>query len=98
MEIVFTERAHLMCPHMCFGIAMSVDHVFDEKQIRESFGIIGGNHPFLNAVLGHDKKDNGYFYDIDYPVDGEAKPGYYIFIAYDSSTAEYIMHGFCFVS
>lgn len=64
MEKIFTERAHLMCPHMIFGIAMSVDRVFDPGAIGKSFGILAGNHPFLNAVLGHDEKDNCYYYDV----------------------------------
>ena len=64
MEQIFTERAHLMCPHMNFGIAMCVDRVFDPGAINSSFDVLAGNHPFLRAVLGYDEKDNRYYYDV----------------------------------
>ena len=64
MEKIFTERAHLMCPHMNFGIAMVVARAFDARLIREAFDRLAADHPFLNAVLGYDEKDNSYFYDI----------------------------------
>ena len=64
MQKIFTERAHLMCPHMNFGIAMTIGHVFDCRLITEAFGKLSDNHPFLRAVLGHDEKDNSYFYDV----------------------------------
>ena len=64
MEKIFTERAHLMCPHMNFGIAMTIDCNYDYDQIKEVFERIAGNHPFLRAVIGHDETDNSYFYDI----------------------------------
>ena len=64
MQKIFTERAHLMCPHMNFGIAMGVAAAFDARLIKEAFDKLAANHPFLNAVLGHDEKDNSYFYDV----------------------------------
>ena len=64
MEKIFTERAHLMCPHMNFGIAMVVARAFDACLIREAFDRLAADHPFLNAVLGYDEKDNSYYYDI----------------------------------
>ena len=30
MQYLFTERAHLMRPHMRFGIAMSVSRAYDD--------------------------------------------------------------------
>ena len=64
MEKIFTERAHLMCPHMNFGIAMSVDRAYDSSRIKESFSILAADHPFLRAVLGFDESDNSYYYDV----------------------------------
>ena len=64
MEKIFTERAHLMCPRMNFGIALSVGHPFDENRIKETFEILVRNHPFLTAVLGHDESSNCFFYDM----------------------------------
>ena len=45
MQYLFTERAHLMCPHMNFGIAMAVRHPFDENRIRETIGRLSAAHP-----------------------------------------------------
>ncbi len=64
MEKIFTERAHLMCPKMMFGIAVNIDCAYMKEKISESFGILAEDHPFLRAVLGFDEKDNSYFYDI----------------------------------
>lgn len=61
---IFTERAHLMCPHMCFGIVMSIDSAFETGRLQKTFGQVAGNHPFLRAVLGYDEADNGYYYDV----------------------------------
>ena len=64
MERIFTERAHLMCPHMNFGIVMSVVKEFDEEKIRKAFERLSDAHPFLRSYLGYDKEDNSYFYDV----------------------------------
>ena len=64
MEKIFTERAHLMCPHMQFGIAVSIDAPFDIERIKETFNTLSENHPFLRAVIGHDETDNSYYYDV----------------------------------
>ena len=64
MEKIFTERAHLMCPKMNFGIAMSIDRGYDKKRVTDSIHILADDHPFLRAVLGFDQKDNGYFYNV----------------------------------
>lgn len=35
MEYLFTERAHLACPNMCFGIAASLGKI-ECKNLRSS--------------------------------------------------------------
>ena len=64
MEYVFTERAHLMCPQMYFGIAADIKTGFDESKIRESFSALSQAHPFLKALLGYDEAANAYFYNV----------------------------------
>jgi len=64
MEKIFTERAHLMCPCMCFGIAAAVNYPLDKERLTASFDVLAQNHPFLRSVIGYDAKDNGYFYDV----------------------------------
>ena len=64
MEYLFTERAHLMCPNMCFGIVATVNRFYDEARIRESFEQLSLAHPFLNALLGYEEEKNLYYYDV----------------------------------
>ena len=63
---LYTERAHLMCPNMNFGIVTELNSSFDEKKIRHTLDILVGAHPFLSALLGHEKDKNLFFYDITF--------------------------------
>ena len=54
MQYLFTERAHLMCPNMCFGIVLSVSCPYGEDKIRASADLLAAAHPFLNALLGYE--------------------------------------------
>lgn len=64
MEYLFTERAHLACPNMCFGITASLGKSFDKDRIEESVARLAEAHPFLRAQLGYEKESNSYFYDV----------------------------------
>ena len=64
MEYLFTERAHLACPNMCFAIAASLGKVFDKERIEETVTRLAEAHPFLRARLGYEKETNSYFYDV----------------------------------
>ena len=64
MEYLFTERAHLACPNMCFGIAASLGKAFDKERIEEGVARLAEAHPFLRARLGYEKETNSYFYDV----------------------------------
>ena len=64
MEYLFTERAHLMCPNMCFGMMAEVSAEFDKEKIKAAFSKMSEAHPFLRALLGYEKEGNRYFYDI----------------------------------
>ena len=64
MEYLFTERAHLACPNMCFAIAASLGKAFDKKRIEETVARLAEAHPFLRARLGYEKETNSYFYDV----------------------------------
>ena len=64
MEYIYTERAHLMCPGMCFGIALKVKAEFNQIKVRRALNTLAGAHPFLNAFLGFEEENNKYFYDI----------------------------------
>ena len=63
-QYLFTERAHLMCPDMTFGIAASVCAGFDPAKVTECAEKLSLAHPFLRAVIGHEEKTNAFFYDV----------------------------------
>lgn len=64
MQRIYTERAHLMCPNMCFGIVMAVNRPYDEAAIRDAVKRLAAAHPFLNALLGYDEAENVYYYRV----------------------------------
>ncbi len=64
MQYLFTERAHLMCPHMNFGIVMSVGVPYEEKRVRKAMEQLSAAHPFLNALLGYERDKNAYCYRV----------------------------------
>ena len=64
MEKIFTERAHLMCPKMNFGIAIHINRALERDKVMDSFQVLAEDHPFLRAVLGFDETDNGFYYDV----------------------------------
>lgn len=63
-QYLLTERAHLMCPNMCFGIAATIDAPYDSKRIKDSITALEMAHPFLRALLGYESDTNRYYYDI----------------------------------
>ena len=64
MEYLFTERAHLMCPRMSFGIVMQIDEPLSEVKIQETADVLAEAHPFLKACLGYEEKTDKYYYNI----------------------------------
>ncbi|MCR4949579.1 MAG: hypothetical protein K6A15_10520 [Treponema sp.] len=64
MEYLFTERAHLACPNMCFAITATLGKAFDKERIEECLAGLAEAHPFLRARLGYEKETNSYFYDV----------------------------------
>ena len=63
-QYLFTERAHLMYPGMCFGLAALIDAPHDAERIRAAVAALEEAHPFLRAVIGHQAEDNRFFYDV----------------------------------
>ncbi|MBP5249748.1 MAG: hypothetical protein J6Z46_07065 [Lachnospiraceae bacterium] len=64
MEYIFTERAHLMCPNMCFGIVMLINKEFNEGAIGNTVKKLAEAHPFLRAHIGFEEQENRFFYDV----------------------------------
>lgn len=63
-QYLYTERAHLMCPNMNFGITAEINSTFDEKRIRYTLSLLVKAHPFLSALLGFEEDTNRYYYHI----------------------------------
>ncbi|MBO6219100.1 MAG: hypothetical protein J6N81_08455 [Treponema sp.] len=64
MKYLFTERAHLACPAMCFAIAVTHGKTFEKERFEYSIKKMTIAHPFLRSRLGYEKKTNSYFYDV----------------------------------
>ncbi|MGN1165489.1 MAG: condensation domain-containing protein [Lachnospiraceae bacterium] len=62
-QFLYTERAHLMCPNMNFGIVSEVNGSFDEKRIRDTVLVLVQAHPFLTALLGYEEETKRFFYN-----------------------------------
>lgn len=63
MQKIYTERAHLMCPQMNFGIIIEVKDEYNEKKLIDSLDLIAKAHPFLRALLGN-STDGAFYYNI----------------------------------
>lgn len=63
-QYLLTERAHLMCPNMCFGITVTLNAHYDSDRLRQTIDKLETAHPFLNAVIGFESVTNRYFYKI----------------------------------
>lgn len=64
MEYLFTERAHFMCPNMCFGIVICLKSEWNENRIADTAECLSAAHPFLRALLSREEKENRFFYDV----------------------------------
>ena len=64
MEYICTERAHLMCPNMCFGIVMCLNKELNEGRIADTVKCLSLAHPFIRALISHEEKENRFFYDV----------------------------------
>ncbi|MBR2597148.1 MAG: hypothetical protein IKE09_01195 [Clostridiales bacterium] len=78
---------------------MTVDYsyYYTDKEDRDSIGEALQNPVYSNTV-SPTSYSNGTFYDIDYPVGGEAAPGFYMFVIYEAGTSNVLMYGFCNVA
>lgn len=65
----------------------------DESEIVEALQ----NPDYVNSITPT-KYDNGYFYDLDYEVNGQAKSGYYVLLLTDATTGAFLFYACCVVS
>ncbi len=78
---------------------MTVDYsyYYTEQEDSDSIGDALQNPVYSNTITPT-TYSNGTFYDIDYPVNGEAAPGFYMFVVYEEGTSHILMYGFCNVA
>lgn len=62
MEKILSERAHLMCPHMQFGIAAEIPDIFELGKFENVLKQLNQAHPFLHSLIEYDSKSNDYYY------------------------------------
>lgn len=64
-QYLLTERAHLMCPQMNFGIAVTIHAEYDSQKIQDVMHKLESAHPFLKCRIGYEAETNKYFYSYD---------------------------------
>ncbi len=60
-QYVFTERAHLMCPNMHFGILFTINKEYDRTNVRNVLNRLTEAHPFLKCLIANDNRGNPYY-------------------------------------
>jgi NRPS condensation-like uncharacterized protein len=60
-QYIVTERAHLMCPNMHFGILLSIDKKYDINRIRDVIRSLSEAHPFLKCLIANDGSGKLYY-------------------------------------
>ncbi len=63
-QYLLTERAHLMCPNMQFGIQVKLKADYDEKRFQEAMQALREAHPFLKSVIAREDGSVKYYYDV----------------------------------
>ena len=66
-QYILTERAHLMCPNMCFGILAKINADYQEGRACEALRKIQKAHPFLKSLIMQEKSQ--YYYQVSDSVE-----------------------------
>lgn len=65
-QYLVTERAHLMCPNMQFGILVKINATFDEGKLESVLKNLQSNHPFLHSKIASENNTGKLYYNTDY--------------------------------
>lgn len=79
------------------NIAVDYGYYYTDQEDEDAIGEALMNPVYSNTITPTTYA-NGTFYDFDYAVDGEAAPGYYMFVVYEAGTSNVLLFGFCIVS
>lgn len=58
---IVSERAHLMCPNMFFGIMIKIEKEFHAQKFQESLSAIQNAHPLITSFVNMDAKEHLFF-------------------------------------
>lgn len=61
-QYVLTERAHLMCPNMHFGIKAMIPAGYDRKKFQDVLRELASAHPFLKSNLVQEAESRKLYY------------------------------------
>lgn len=61
---IYTERAHLMCPNMHFGIMTKIKSNYEEEQVRQSINVLQKAHPFLQSLITKETGTGRFYYQV----------------------------------
>lgn len=60
-QYIITERAHLMCPNMEFGILCSIDCKYDFAKVKHTISKLSEAHPFLKSIICNDENNRPFY-------------------------------------
>lgn len=60
-QYLITERAHLMCPHMHFGLLISINEKYNLKCVQKTLQSLSKAYPSLKSVIARDDSEKLYY-------------------------------------
>lgn len=61
-QYILTERAHLMCPNMHFGIKAKIASGYNKEKIQETLRELEAAHPFLKSCIAREPESCKLYY------------------------------------
>lgn len=61
-QYIITERAHLMCPNMNFGIKARIKGQYDYAKVQNTIKLLMEAHPFLKSVIAKEASTGKLYY------------------------------------
>lgn len=63
-QYIVTERAHLMCPNMHFGIKSRIKASYEFIKIENTMKLLMNAHPFLRSLIAIEKTTEKLYYEL----------------------------------
>ncbi len=61
-QYILTERAHLMCPNMHFGIKAKIAAGYDKGKVQDALRTLASAYPFLKSSVAREVKSGKLYY------------------------------------